>query len=134
MIGEHLTNTLDAGRGLGERTGDHGADPPAVEDAVDTADVVEVVMAEDQQRDGADMQVGQASIDGDRVRARVDNHGAPRPGWEHQRITLTDVARHENPVARRPAGHNGAHRQLNDQGYAGDAGQYAPRPGAASQP
>ncbi len=55
MIGEHVTNDLDAGRGLGERTGDRGADLPAVEHAVDAAHVVEVVMADDQQRNVMDV-------------------------------------------------------------------------------
>jgi hypothetical protein len=74
--GEHVANDVDAGRRLGERTGHDGADLAAVEYAVDTADVVEVVVAEDQQRDVADVQVGQAPIDGHRVRPRVDDHGA----------------------------------------------------------
>ena len=94
MIGEHVSNDLDAGRGLGERPGDHSTDPAAVEHAVDTADVVEVVMADDQQRNVMDVQVGQASIDGDRVRAGVDDHRAARSGREHQGVALADVARH----------------------------------------
>jgi len=109
VIGEHVTNDLDAGRGLGKRTGDRGADLPAVEHAVDTADVVEVVMADDQQRDVVHVQVGQAPIDGDRVRAGVDDHCAARPGREHQGVALADVARHEHPAVRRPAGHDSTH-------------------------
>ena len=109
VIGEHVTNNLDTGSRFGERTGEHGTDLPAVEHAVDAADVVEVVVADDQQRDPVDVQVGQASIDGDRIRAGVDDHGVPRPGREHQCVALADVARHENPAMRRPAGDDGAH-------------------------
>lgn len=99
-------------RRLGQRTGDHPVHGAVVEHTGDAADVVEVVVTEDQQRDAGDAQAAQAAINGDRIRAGVDLDRRVRSGRKYERVTLTDVARDQHPVRRRPARREAADRDL----------------------
>ncbi len=120
---------VDAGRWFGQRAGQDGGDAPAGEDAGDAADMVEVIVREDQQRDLSDAEVVQAAVDGHGVRPGIDFDRRVRRGGEQESVALADVARDERPVRRRPAGCDRPNRdQDDDRGNCGGR-QATPRPG-----
>ena len=75
----------------------------AVEHPAQPVDVVGVEVGEHQQRHPVDAEPAQAAVDRARVGPGVDDDGRARPGAQHQRVALADVAGREHPAARRPA-------------------------------
>ena len=84
VIAEDVANDLDARGGLGQRTGDDLGNVPTMEDAGHSADVIHVVMTQQQQRNLVDVQVGQAPVDQHRIRSGVDHYGAAVAGRQHE--------------------------------------------------
>jgi hypothetical protein len=120
---------VDAGRGFGQRAGQNRVDATAGKDAGDAADMVEVIMREDQQWDVSDAEVVQAAVDGHGIRTGVDFDRRVRRGGKQEGVALSDIAGHEHPVRRRPAGCDRPNRdQDDDRGNCGRR-QAAPRPG-----
>jgi hypothetical protein len=87
---------------LGQLGGHHGADPASVEDPGHSPGVVDVEMADHQQRYGLHAQVAQAPVDGTGIRAGVHDDRAARPDRYCDRVALTDVAHHGERPGRRP--------------------------------
>ncbi|KUJ32737.1 hypothetical protein ADK46_21720 [Streptomyces rimosus subsp. rimosus] len=123
-----LAGWFGQGRGL------DGADRAPAQGAGQPADVIGMEMRENDERDAAYSQVGQAVIDGGRLRAGVHDQGGPLPCAEDQAVALPHVTGHGAPPRRRPADEDAGERrraQHRDQ-----QGQYAEdaQPGSAQQP
>ena len=91
-----------AGHRIGERAHQQPSDPTLVVDPRDPADMVEVEVGQDEQRDLPDAQARQAPVDQHRVRAGVDLDGRARARVEDEPVALPDVAGGEDPAGRRP--------------------------------
>lgn len=92
---------------LGQRAHQRRSHLPAPDHGTQPSDVVRVVVAEHQEVDPVDAETTEAGVRGTAVRTDVDHHGAPRPGPQHHRVALPDVARDHRPVAREAAGTRG---------------------------
>lgn len=73
--------------------------------------MVGVEVREDEQRDRGDPERAQAPVDEAGLRAGVHHDGGAVARGEHQRVALADVAGHQPPGRRRPAGHRAGQRR-----------------------
>jgi hypothetical protein len=111
---------------LAERARHDLLDVPSTEHAGNPADVVEVVMGEHEQRNPGDAEVVQATVDGDGFRAGIDDDGAVVGSTQRQCVTLSDIARHQQPARDRPLPGDRAHRNLDEQCYEGGCPEQPP--------
>jgi hypothetical protein len=119
----------------GQGGGGHHADVASVERALQTAHVVGIEVREQDEGKDADTEAVEAPVDGGDVRSGVDQHALPRPGGQHEGVTLPDVAGDEDgpggwppaqDLAHRPADHDQAHQS--SQGQRSGAGEPPERP------
>jgi len=103
MLGQQRCHASGGRRGLAERRDHNLTDRPSVQRTRQTTNVVEVKVGQDQQVDPFDVKVAQAPVDGKRLGPDVDDNAGARPGVEHDRIALTDVAGDHQPARWRPA-------------------------------
>jgi hypothetical protein len=128
--GEARLHEPHTGQRIQKRPGDDRTDPAAMQNAGDAADVVEVIVREDQERDVRDCEVVQAPVDRHRVRSGIDHDGRMRSGRKHERVALPDVARDEDPVRCRPSRGHRSDRNQHDHRCGRGRGKRAPRPNA----
>jgi hypothetical protein len=65
--------------------------------------VIGVGVRDHHQRQLANMQTSQATIDGQRIRSGVNQHGRPVAEVDRRGIALSDVTGNDEPSVRRPA-------------------------------
>ena len=105
------TSVPPAGRLRPVPASTHGADPPAPEHPGHPADVVDVEVADHQQRHLPYAEPAQAAVH--RAGSGPASTTTARPGADrqHERVALADRAGHHHPARRRPAGGDQPHRQ-----------------------
>jgi hypothetical protein len=96
--------------GRGQRAGRDHVDLPPGQCPGEPAGVVGVEVREEDQAQPVDAEPGQAGVHAADVRAGVDQQPLPRADGDDERITLADVAGHDDGVRRRPAAHRLAQR------------------------
>lgn len=72
--------------------------------------MVGVEMCQDQKRDAADTQVGEAAVDGLGLGSGVHHQRRTVPGCQHQAVALPHVTHHGPPPRRRPSGEDAGER------------------------
>jgi hypothetical protein len=86
-----------------QRPGGHRADVTSGQRPGQTAHVVGVQVGDQHQREPAHPEPVQAAGHEGAVRTGVDEHALPRPGRQHERVALPDVAGDDHRVRERPA-------------------------------
>jgi len=89
--------------GVGVRSDEHLADPPACQYLRQAPDVVEVKVGQDQERDAGHTESGQAAVRSVPRGPGIDHDGAPRPRSHDGRVTLPHIADGNSPARRGPA-------------------------------
>ncbi len=112
----------------------HGADRSAPEDAGQTAHVVGVEVAEDEQRYTVDPQPAQAAVHGPWIGPGVDDEGRAGARRDHQAVPLPDVAHDEPPARGRPPGDGPGDRRRAHQRHDQEQGEAGGRPGTPECP
>jgi hypothetical protein len=106
---------VDAGARCGQRADQDAIDTTTTHDAEQTSHMIDVEMTEYEQRDPTDAQIAKAAVDGDRVRPGIDHDRGAGADGEHFCVALPNVARDEQPPARRPRGGRRANGYQNHQ-------------------
>lgn len=115
----HVRDRTRTGCRISQWRREDAPDGPVVLDSDRAADVIEMVVREDQQRDAPDTEFTETTVHRDRFGTGVDDHGVCPPatlrGREHEAVALADVAGDEQPPRGRPRRDHRPHRNLHDQ-------------------
>lgn len=106
----HTVYELRLSRRVLQRRGLDRADRTTAERPREPVHMVGVEVRQDQERDTADAQVGEAAVDGLGLGSGVHDQRRTVPGCQHQAVALPHVAHHGPPPRRRPSGEDAGER------------------------